>query len=286
MLNLPDKKLTRLLIRHIVRDIKNRRHHALLSVGALIISSPRRPYAPRRLFHSSINRRLVYIPNPKCASVTIRDWLQIRELLLSENRFQRFIRISLLRRKWRHINKILDTFFPEGETPFLFSFVRNPFARHVSCYQDQVLRFRNDQAKKPNIRMPSVKNNMLLIHIIRSSSHLHSFEAFTLAVASSPDHYADEHIKSQYATLYENGNLIPDYVGKVENFDHDARYLCEQFNLPSPRKLNTSPATYDYREFYTPETVELVAKRYASDIQAFGYEEELEALRQYVARKA
>ena len=233
---MPDKKLTRLLIRHCLRDLKERRHIALLSIGALIISSPRRPYAPRRFYHSSINRRLVYILNSKCASTTIRDWIKPSPTLSIplESRMQQVARVLFQHRKHKNTDKILAAYFPKNVTPFLFSFVRNPLARHVSCYKDKVLSFRKNKAKPQNINKLPGQNKLLLYTIIPNVHHLPSFETFTLAVASTPDCYANVHIKSQYAALYENGNLIPDYIGKVEHFERDACYLCNQFNLPPP----------------------------------------------------
>ncbi len=274
-------KLARLFIHHCLSDIKNRHYRAFPDICTLIQSSLHRPYAPRELLHSAINRRLIYIRIYKSASTTIYDWIQPSQIHPLENYFQQIARILLFRRKWGNTDKILAAHFQKSETPFLFSFVRNPFIRHVSCYKDRVLRYQESKQHSTN-KLPT-KNKLLLCNIYPILPLLSSFEVFTLAVASTPDYYANEHIKSQYATLYENGNLLPDYVGKVENFNHDARYLCEQFNLPSPKKLNAS-LPYDYRAFYTLETVELVAKRYASDIQAFGYEGELKALRQYIAK--
>lgn len=150
MLSLPDKEPAYLLIRHCLRDIKHRRHRALPDICTLICSAPRRPYTPRELLGGSINRRLIYIRIYKSASNTIQNWMQLKAQSLrpSENRFQRFIRILLLRRRREDIDKILDTFFPKEETPFLFSFVRNPFARHVSCYTNKVLCFQKNTAKQ------------------------------------------------------------------------------------------------------------------------------------------
>jgi hypothetical protein len=71
-----------------------------------------------------------------------------------------------------------------------------------------------------------------------------------------------------------SGELLVDYVGKYESLATDFRTICERIGIePSLPHLNEpSSAPRPYQEHYTPETVELVRRAFAPDIERFGYE--------------
>ena len=65
-----------------------------------------------------------------------------------------------------------------------------------------------------------------------------------------------------------------DFVGKVENIEDDWEEVCGRtgigdIELPHTNKIPRR----SYQEFYTVETMELVAKRYREDFKRFDYEE-------------
>ncbi|KPL55832.1 hypothetical protein ABB55_11425 [Prosthecomicrobium hirschii] len=69
-----------------------------------------------------------------------------------------------------------------------------------------------------------------------------------------------------------NGNVMVDFIGRFESLSEDIskvsqRVLGRSVEFPH---LNASGRS-DYRSYYTDELADLVARRYARDIQTFGY---------------
>jgi hypothetical protein len=153
---------------------------------------------------------------------------------------------------------------------FSFGFVRNPWDRLVSCYRDKI---RNEVGGTTTFTIrPGVADCLARFGAFAAGM---SFGAFAAAVASIPDHAADQHFRSQHTFLTNRrGEIAVDFVGRWETLTDDFRAVRERTGLPAidlPR-LQAAPAAVDYRAFYGPETRDLVAKRFAKDIAYFGYE--------------
>jgi hypothetical protein len=70
-----------------------------------------------------------------------------------------------------------------------------------------------------------------------------------------------------------NGELLMDFVGKLETLDDDWKIICERIGIPHqelPRK-NIS-VKRPYTDYYTPVSRDLVAKHWSREIELFGYE--------------
>lgn len=140
-------------------------------------------------------------------------------------------------------NKFLD------KTYFSFTFVRNPWSRMVSnwtYFKSNKLRIRQMKLSGYNL------------------SEYNSFRDFIELTLSFNNH----HWQPQYLFLEDN----LDYIGKVENFNQDWCHICQKLdynNLP-PKKVNTTNHKH-YTEYYDDTTKEIVAEKYARDIDLFGY---------------
>jgi hypothetical protein len=146
-----------------------------------------------------------------------------------------------------------------AERYFKFSFVRNPYARLVSCYTDKIIR----------------KPHYFEGYIFRIARNI-TFAEFVKKTVKIPDFLADKHFKSQYSVLYRRGKLLVDYVGKVENIEQDWLKVAEKCGFePSVVRENVSTPKgnkRDYRLFYTQELAELVYQRYRNDFELLGYQ--------------
>jgi hypothetical protein len=78
-----------------------------------------------------------------------------------------------------------------------------------------------------------------------------------------------------YLTYKEQGVKKIDYILRYENLTEDFARLCNTINIkhePLPVANKSHDKTKHYTEYYDDETREAVAKKYAKDIEAFGYE--------------
>ena len=118
--------------------------------------------------------------------------------------------------------------------------------------------------------------------------------ALPIFVCNTDDKYIDPHCKSQHCFL---GDIKYDFIGRMENLSHDLEYIKNRLNLSlelpkvnktdystssdinnnystlSPSELRSLKTGFpSYKNLYTPELIDLVAQRYAKDLEMFGYE--------------
>jgi hypothetical protein len=158
---------------------------------------------------------------------------------------------------------------------FTFAFVRNPWARVVSCYLDKV-------------KYPSKIDAESILSKFSGLYPGMTFREFVLFLISpmGQDKYADRHWLSQYLFFREelSGSALS-YIGRFESLDKDWQYVCSLLGVPqgSLGHLNSrlgwngnvftekDKDSYYYRQYYNNETMHLISKRYAKDIQMFSY---------------
>lgn len=91
------------------------------------------------------------------------------------------------------------------------------------------------------------------------------------------------HMRNQIEHISDNqGNLMVDFIGRVENVEEDFATACNKVGLPDVTLPHLNHVGYHqgqdrtpqphYSAHYTPELVELVRQRAKADIEAFEYE--------------
>lgn len=139
---------------------------------------------------------------------------------------------------------------------FIFTFVRNPFSKVVSCWGEG----------KRNVRgMKCSSNFEFFIKNELWRGDRADFKGFHNAHLIP----ANIHIE------YDDGELFTNYVGKIENIEEDWKTLCDIIHLPYsklPYIESGHSVKESYKNFYTPELTEIVFNYYKRDLELFDYE--------------
>lgn len=213
---------------------------------------------------------LVYIPVPKVVSSGIRQMLRAQQSdeILGASCDTPIDACELTRQSEEQLKVSLSPaqVAKMGGQYYRFSFVRNPLTRLYSCYRDKVV---NAQQYRDRCTLSPYG-----IHFGMS------FEDFIERVAEIPDKYSDQHFRSQSAVLLYKGELLVDYLGKLEQFAEDWEVLSTRFGLDvPPRTKRVSGVAVPLHELpLTRHGLEVVMKRFEPDLDLFGYRDDLEAL--------
>ena len=158
-------------------------------------------------------------------------------------------------------------------THFCFSFVRNPFDRIISAYNNKIIELKET---------PAPIKSMGLHHSM-------SFGLFLEVVASTRDENMDIHLLPQSKILCLDGQLIPNFVGRLETIDEDWKTLqktLRQENLPDlgilpGKNVRRSPNNQDIQNYFEDSgLVRIITERYGEDIERFYGNKRIEELTQ------
>jgi hypothetical protein len=212
------------------------------------------------------DKKLVYLSNPKVACSSIKATLiPAKPKGKTVHQATKSLTRDFLTRK--------------EKTYYKFTFVRNPFARLVSCYEDRYIK---DQRRIDRGKRDALYFDRYLFGYIK---HVESFDEFIRKIVRIPTCLHDMHFYPQYNLIYgRNGARAVDFVGKLKKINEQFKPIQVRFGLmPLPHRNKTKKG--DWRDFYTRETAELVRKKYAKDISQFGYEDEYDQLISYIGAK-
>ena len=145
------------------------------------------------------------------------------------------------------------------ESYFKFTFIRNPWDKMVSQY------FYIQRKRKEN----KLKGFNL------------TFREFILRFKSCTE---SEYIKGRGIPvlfnpiqlpwiLDDDGNCMVDFIGKFENLQEDFDTICDKIGIPRQKLPHENKSEHKhYTEYYDDETRQIVAEKFAKDIEYFGYE--------------
>lgn len=202
-------------------------------------------------------REVVYLNNPKVACTSIKESI-----------FGKQPDIHLLP------DNSTEELSIEMKAYYKFTFVRNPYKRLVSCFEDKCIQHPDDECW----------NTYLLSRIFR----IRDFSQFVRRVYLLPDSWAEPHFAGQYRLIYDKGNkCLVDFVGNIENIEEEYELIRERFNLLPLEHTNraASKTGKNWMDYYTPFTAKLVYWKYKKDFDTFGYTDEYIMLKSYLKNK-
>jgi hypothetical protein len=143
------------------------------------------------------------------------------------------------------------------DNAFKFSFIRNPFDWVVSLYE-----FIRQSPKHENYE--EVKNL--------------SFDEFTewnvRMIHESRDNSTGKFNTLSGFLCDENGNLLVDFVGRMENYEADLKEIASRLRMPVsvvPRE-NASKRNADYRIYYSDKSRQFIQDQFSQDLSRFNYQ--------------
>ena len=136
---------------------------------------------------------------------------------------------------------------------FKFAFVRNPWDRLVSCWQNKVVDF--NKLKFSDDRLLKMQK----------------FSNFVSFVRDQNIETCNHHIRLQSKLIDLNS---VDYIGRFENFEEHLSKIIELIGLDSINieHRNPSKRKSNYREYYDESLKRKVAEIYSKDINIFSYD--------------
>jgi len=152
-----------------------------------------------------------------------------------------------------------DQFPWEFERYFKFSFVRNPFDRLVSAF------FHLNNLRATNKYGKKVYNEYIL-------KYNRDFNKFCISFVDNLNINKVTHFQPQHHFLCDkNGNIIVDFIGKVEDFNRDFNFVKKQINYSGFIGHRLKSKHKYYAHYYNDKTIEIVKKVYWQDLELFGY---------------
>lgn len=209
-----------------------------------------------RTFVFDKENKLVYLNNPKVACSSIKKSI-----------FGEHEDIHAL-------PNVVNDLNPDMEGYYKFTFVRNPYERLVSCFEDKCIKHPDDFCW----------NTYLFSDFVKCDN----FNQFVKRVCLIPYSLEEPHFSRQYQLIYDKkGKYLVDFVGKIENIKEEYEPIRKRFDLlPLSHEHRVASLTgKNWMDYYTPFTAWLVYRKYKKDFVAFGYEEEYKKLKAYLKSK-
>ncbi|MBN86700.1 MAG: hypothetical protein CL885_04180 [Dehalococcoidia bacterium] len=139
-----------------------------------------------------------------------------------------------------------------------FCFARNPWDRVVSYFF---------HLKKYRI----MDRDVLFIDFLRALNN--NFEVW-IYFRKSYERY-EHHRRSAYKMILPSYKWVQEgtLIGKFENLQEDFNAICDKIGIERKTLPHIGKTKHKhYAEYYNDETREIVGKKYAKDIEYFGYE--------------
>jgi hypothetical protein len=200
-------------------------------------------------------RKIIFVRHQKTASTTIINCLELAKNLpkkiIKNTNFQKEYKDFVKSKTGKQydgnhvplyeLKNIAPDVYENQHEYFKFGFTRNPWDKVVSA-RHYLIR-----------RGYKWVQNMSLSQFLKRKN----FDTFWLGLAMNTLDFCDG----------------CDFIGKFENLQEDFNTICDKIGIPHQQLPHINKTNHKhYTEHYDDETKQIVAEKYAKDIEYFGYE--------------
>jgi len=231
-------------------------------------------YEPELLVNVLPVQKLLYVALPKAASTRIRQTLaRVAGRHIISLKPSRWAKYSGPRGP-RSMTKSAFFRLATGTDTFRFSFVRNPYARAVSCWADK-FHGKPLEPGNPSIDAYLAIRRELAADLPAGGGRSLSFPEFVLFAATAAQRRSDIHIQAQDGILSMPGIKI-DHIGKVESFAKDFVPVLDHLQASDAVRRDAAIPINQSRHnhwpaYYTPALADRIYRAYERDFDRFGY---------------
>ena len=211
-----------------------------------------RATVPMKLCPIIPDKKLAFVAIPKNAGTSIRVAFGVAQGFAAPDEVVK----GSYTRPWPSVGSKQEIHALKAEGYLRFCVARDPWSRLVSCWKNK-----------------SRKLNWLRQNTDDFQANM-PFLPFARAACSIPDERSDRHLRSQFTYVFDGDLLLVDRILRFETLEEDWEGLRKQYDLQALPHYKRSRSQFYCWDLYNqlPEARELVAKRYARDIEFFGYE--------------
>jgi len=162
--------------------------------------------------------------------------------------------------KNKHVHKhsqwtVLDDNSYTWPGQYTFAFVRNPYDRLVSWYSYLTQKLTPAEIK-------AMEANSECGNFLTGENFTNFCIKAPFWIYKNQLEYIEDH----------SGNIVTDFIGRFENLQEDFDIVCDKIGIPQQQLPYKNKSNHKhYTEYYDDETRQIVAEKYAKDIELFGY---------------
>ena len=152
---------------------------------------------------------------------------------------------------------------------FKFTFTRNPFDRMVSLWNfiHSTLDGHKSLLEKPDYDCIPYKAWIDECQTI--TTECKTFKEYIKYTSNGVATGLD----TVFSFSHDGNEKFVDFIGRFENLQEDFDIVCDKIGIPKQKLPHKNKTKHKhYTEYYDEETKQIVAEKYAKDIEYFGYE--------------
>ena len=194
--------------------------------------------------------KFVYFHIPKCGTSSFLDILEKGDFKLEEN--EKYLSVKDRRRvEFEKYKDIFDSYFK-------FSFIRNPYQRLVSCWDDKIKFDRKPEKDRD--------------YYYRKFGDLlgYSFSEFIRYLSDHPDNILRDVHWKPYNEILPISKL--DFIGRLETAEEDFTLISKRLGLEGHKFPNLNAGNYEkesWKDHYDDESFQIVSTLYSEDIKLY-----------------